>query len=166
MREIIYLKKHVSKIYVCINYKKNVFPKIISLVVENFLCLHYCPSFWILLWKMYFQYNFICLYMISCTSLACLSRWFISGRSISRDGPPLRRNCAFFRNCERDFSRRTGGNRESRAPGGFMNCPNNLLSVIFNGAQIESDLSTMPHCGWQASPAQAECAPWFESSRA
>lgn len=40
-----------------------------------------------------------------------------------------------------------------------MNCPNNLLSVIFNGAQIESDLSTMLHCGWQASPAQAECAP-------
>lgn len=48
---------------------------------------------------------------------------------------------------------------ETRAPGGFMNCPNNLLSVIFNGAQIESDLSTMPHCGWQASSAQAECAP-------
>lgn len=60
---------------------------------------------------------------------------------------------------ERDFSRRNGGSREARAPGGFMNCPNNLLSVIFNGAQIESDLSTMLHCGWQASPAQAECAP-------
>lgn len=35
---------------------------------------------------------------------------------------------------------------------GFMNCPNNLLSVIFNGAQIESDLSTMPHCSKQAGP--------------
>lgn len=52
-----------------------------------------------------------------------------------------------------------GMEAEARAPGGFMNCPNNLLSVIFNGAQIESDLSTMPHCGWQASPTQAECAP-------
>lgn len=33
-----------------------------------------------------------------------------------------------------------------RASGRFMNCPNNLLSVIFNGPQIESDLSTISHC--------------------
>ena len=33
-----------------------------------------------------------------------------------------------------------------------MNCPNNLLSVIFNGAQIESDLSTMRHCSRAGRP--------------
>lgn len=49
--------------------------------------------------------------------------------------------------------------QSSTARVGFMNCPNNLLSVIFNGAQIESDLSTMPHCGGPAGPAEAECEP-------
>lgn len=91
--------------------------------------------------------------------------WFvlvagISGGSISKRVLGRGATAPFrSRASERDFSRRNGGSREARAPGGFMNCPNNLLSVIFNGAQIESDLSTMPHCGWQASPAQAEYAP-------
>jgi len=94
--------------------------------------------------------------------------WFvlvagISGGSISKR---VLGRSALSKPSKRDLSRRNGGSREARAPGGFMNCPNNLLSVIFNGAQIESDLSTMPHCGWQTSLAQAECAPWFESSRA
>lgn len=91
--------------------------------------------------------------------------WFvlvagISGGSISKRVLGSRRNCALSKPSEpRLLSPEWRQPREARAPGGFMNCPNNLLSVIFNGAQIESDLSTMPHCGWQASPAQAECAP-------
>lgn len=55
--------------------------------------------------------------------------------------------------------REAAGEHSGTARVGFMNCPNNLLSVIFNGAQIESDLSTMPHCGGQAGLAQAECEP-------